>query len=204
MLSGASCIILWKRRRPARMPGQQAARTQRKETMRAVLCFFLLLTTLLCAPAYPADIEASFSPRGKSLELVLSTIQNARESIRVAAYSFTSRPLAEALLAAHKRGVDVKVVADQKANSSRYTAVTFLANQGVPVRLNSRYAIHHHKFMVIDGRHIKTGSFNYSAAAASKNAENVLVVRNEPKLAAQYAKEWERLWNEGRDVEKGY
>jgi phosphatidylserine/phosphatidylglycerophosphate/cardiolipin synthase-like enzyme len=78
------------------------------------------------------------------------------------------------LLDAHKRGVEVQVVADKKGNSSQYTAVTFLSNQDVPMRLNGRYAIHHHKFMVIDGKHVETGSFNYSAAAADKNAENAL------------------------------
>jgi len=107
-------------------------------------------------------------------------------------------------LEAHKRGVKVQVVADKKGNSSQYTAVTFLANQGVPVRLNGRYAIHHHKFMVIDGKHVETGSFNYSAAAVNKNAENVLVLRDVPELAAQYAAEWQRLWNEAEPLPAKY
>jgi phosphatidylserine/phosphatidylglycerophosphate/cardiolipin synthase-like enzyme len=58
--------------------------------------------------------------------------------------------------------------------------------------------------MVIDGRHIQTGSFNYSAAAVNKNAENVLVIRDAPELARMYAAEWERLWEEGEDVEARY
>jgi phosphatidylserine/phosphatidylglycerophosphate/cardiolipin synthase-like enzyme len=92
----------------------------------------------------------------------------------------------------------------QKGNSGRYSAVTFLANQGVPVRTNSRYAIHHHKFIVVDGRHVQTGSFNYSAAAVGKNAENVLVVRDAPALAEQYAAEWQRLWDEAEPLPARY
>ena len=148
--------------------------------------------------------EAAFSPYGKSLPLVLSTINSARKSIRVAAYAFTSKPVAEALRDAHKRGVDVKVVADAKSNGREYTAVTFLANQGVPVRLNANYAILHNKFMVIDGTTLETGSFNYSAAAVNKNAENVLVIHDMPTLARQYTEEWTRLWNEGVDVKPNY
>ena len=63
---------------------------------------------------------------------------------------------------------------------------------------------HHHKFMVIDGKHVETGSFNYSAGAVNKNAENVLPLRDVPELAAQYAKEWQRLWGEGEDAKPKY
>ena len=164
----------------------------------------LVFIFVLSAPAWGTDYEVAFSPKGTSLELVLSGIKGAQKSILLAAYSFTSKPISEALREAHRRGVEVKVVADRKGNNSQYTAVTFLANQGVPVRLNGKYAILHHKFMVIDGRHVQTGSFNYSAAAANKNAENVLAIRNAPNLARQYAQEWQRLWDEGEEVKPRY
>jgi phosphatidylserine/phosphatidylglycerophosphate/cardiolipin synthase-like enzyme len=168
------------------------------------LSLFLILAAYRCSHSTESEYEAAFSPYGKSLPLVLSTINSARKSIHVAAYTFTSKPIAEALSDAHKRGVDVKVVADEKSNGGRYTAVTFLANQGVPVRLNDHYAILHNKFMVIDGTTLETGSFNYSAAAVNKNAENVLVIRDMPTLVGQYAEEWVRLWNEGVDVQPSY
>jgi phosphatidylserine/phosphatidylglycerophosphate/cardiolipin synthase-like enzyme len=112
--------------------------------------------------------------------------------------------VSEALLEAHKRGVKVAVVADQKGNSTQYTAVNFLVNHGIPVRLNGNYAIMHHKFMVIDGKSVQLGSFNYSAAAVDKNAENVLLLKNIPDIAARYAEEWNRLWSEGTDVKRNY
>jgi phosphatidylserine/phosphatidylglycerophosphate/cardiolipin synthase-like enzyme len=100
--------------------------------------------------------------------------------------------------------VNVQVVADEKSNAGRYSVVTFLANQGVPVRVNVNYAIFHHKFVVIDERHVETGSFNFSAAAANKNAENVLLLRNVPEIAEQYSQEWQRLWDEGTEVKPRY
>ena len=155
----------------------------------------LMLFSVLSAGA--AEIEASFSPRGEALDMVLEVIAKAEKSIHVAAYSFTSSPIAQALLEAHKRGLEVRVVCDKNANSNSYTSSTFLANHNVPVRLNGSYAIMHNKFLVVDGRHVQTGSFNYTGAAAGRNAENVMVVRNSPEIARQYEAEWQRLWDEG-------
>jgi phosphatidylserine/phosphatidylglycerophosphate/cardiolipin synthase-like enzyme len=172
--------------------------------------FFLISAACLIlagSPAFPVtpladvSVDLAFSPRGASLELILAAIRSAEKSILTAAYTLTSKPVATALSDARQRGITVRVVADKKGNSGRYTAVTFLASQGVPVRLNRKYAIHHHKFMVIDGRHVQTGSFNYSAAASGKNAENVLVLWNAPELAARYAAEWQILWEEGEALE---
>lgn len=151
-----------------------------------------------------AGYETGFSPNAGALDLVVKGIHSAKSSVLVAAYSFTSKPIATALLDAHRRGVKVAVVADQDSNRKQYSAVQFLANQGVPVRTNGHYAIFHHKFMVIDGQHLETGSFNYSAAAASKNAENVLMLWNVKPIASNFAQEWQRLWNEATPVAKAY
>ncbi|WP_240153412.1 phospholipase D-like domain-containing protein [Erwinia amylovora] len=90
-------------------------------------------------------------------------------------------------------------MADEKANNDKYTAVTFLANQGIPVRLDARYAIMHHKFMVVDGDTVQTGSFNYTASAATRNAENALLVQGSPELAKSYQDEFNHLWNESEE-----
>lgn len=150
------------------------------------------------------SFEVGFSPHGRAEEIILTGISKAETSIQVAAYSFTSKPISIALLDAHKRGVVVRVVADEKSCNGRYSAVTFLANQGVPVRICGNYAILHHKFMIFDGRHVQTGSFNFSAAAANKNAENVLLLWNVPEIAEHYNREWQRLWEESIEVKARY
>lgn len=143
-----------------------------------------------------ATFEAGFSPKGRSLAIILDAIGNAKRSVLVAAYVFTSRHVAEALTDAHRRGVRVMVVADAKSNL-KGSALPYLADAGIPVRLNDKYQILHHKFMVIDGTDLQLGSFNYSASAYSGNAENVLYFRNAPDLAKTYAAEWETLFSEG-------
>ncbi len=154
-------------------------------------------------PLPAAVITAAFTP-GQALPLVLESIRGARSSILVAAYSFTSKPVATALRDAARRGVKVFVLADANESAKGYSAVRFLANERVPVRINGRYAIQHNKFMVIDGDTVQTGSFNYTSSAAERNAENVLVLRNAPAIAAQYDAEWRRLWNEGVEVAPSY
>lgn len=171
------------------------------------LFFFIILAlaTPAIADNFPAgaSYEYAFSPRAGSLDLVLRAIDSADKQILVAAYTFTSKPVSLALLEAHKRGVDVRLVVDEKSNR-RYTAAHFLANQGVPVRLNGNYPIMHNKFMVVDGETVETGSFNFSAAAANKNAENVLVIWYAPELAQEYTKEWQRLWDESAELKATY
>lgn len=164
--------------------------------------------TVLLFIAFPVladpSISIGFSPSHTALQTVLSVVNGATTSLDVEAYSFTSKTIATAIFAAKKRGVRVRVVADAKANNGRYSAVTYLANNHVPVRLNSRYAIMHNKVMIADGSTIQTGSFNYTASADSRNAENCLVLRGVPQIAAQYEKEFNRLWAESEVLAPAY
>jgi phosphatidylserine/phosphatidylglycerophosphate/cardiolipin synthase-like enzyme len=148
-----------------------------------------------------ASYDLGFSPGRSSLAVVRKAIAASRSTLLVAAYEFTSRDLAEALEAAAHRGVKVRIVADWKAANDKYSQIRILAAAGIPVRLDKRYAIFHHKFMVIDGDSVETGSFNYTYAAIERNAENALVVWNARPLAEAYAREWERLWEEAGSEE---
>lgn len=156
------------------------------------------------AQAAPASgVTIGFTP-GNAEEVVVRTIDSARQSIDLAAYSFTSKPIAQALLRAHKRGVQVRAVLDKSQRTERYSSAHFLANVGIPVRIDDRYAIMHNKFMVIDGKTVQTGSFNYTSSAARRNAENVIVLWNDPAAAAAYLKEWQRLWDESEPMAPRY
>lgn len=149
------------------------------------------------------SVSIGFSPYGDAHSLVMNLINEARSSIDMVAYSFTSKPIAVALGNAQKRGVKVRVVADNEQSAKSYSATQFLSNRGVPVRLNGNYPALHSKFLVIDGSNVQTGSFNYTAAAR-KNVENVLVIREAPDIAKVYAQEFERLWTEGYELKGNY
>lgn len=176
-----------------------------KKSIITIICASLVSVASASTPINQgASFDIGFSPKQGSLDLVIQAINSSKTSIHVAAYSFTSKPIAEALLKASKRGVDVKIIADQKSNSGKYSATTYLANNNIQVKLDGNYPIFHHKFMVIDGVNLETGSFNYSAAAANSNAENVLVLWNVPAIAKTYDSEWNQLWSEATLIKPNY
>jgi type IV secretion system protein VirD4 len=145
-----------------------------------------------------ASFEVGFSPKRNALEVVMSFVMQAEKELLVAAYSFTSKPIALALGEAKARGVDVRLVVDEKQNEEQggYRAVDYLVSKDIPVVRCANYAAMHHKFMVADGQHVQLGSFNYTASANSRNAETAIVLRNAPTLAEVYRTEWLRLANE--------
>ena len=162
--------------------------------------------------AMPATgtLEVAFSPDEGSEALVVRVIDSAKTELRVLSYSFTSATVTSALLRAKKRGVDVRLVADQKNNISQDSsgkaraALSALVNAGVDVRTISVYPIHHDKVIVVDRQTVELGNFNYSDAAAHKNSENVLVNWGNPKLAQAYLKHFERNYRQARPYEVAY
>lgn len=156
-----------------------------------------LAAILLATSCFAAEVRVAFSP-GDAEGLVVETIAGAKKEIEVAAYSFTSPKIADALVKAKKRGVEVRAVLDKSQRTERYSGATLLANEGIPVRINSKYAIMHNKFLVIDGSTVETGSLNYTTSAANRNAENVVVIEDK-KTAEAFSAEWGRLWAGGED-----
>ena len=140
-------------------------------------------------------IEVAFSPNGGGAALVVKAIGEAKKTIKVQAYSFTNADIAKALVDASKRGVTVRVVLDKSQETEKYTSATFLANAGVPVRIDDEFAIAHSKIMIMDDENIVTGSFNFTKAAEERNAENVLVIRGNKELAKLYMQNWQWRWD---------
>lgn len=149
-------------------------------------------------------IEVAFSPKSGGTKAVVKAIDEARHSILVQAYSFTSAPIAKALVDAKARGVDVQVILDKSQNSEKYTSATFIANHQIPVRIDSQHAIAHNKIMICDELNIVTGSFNFTKAAEEKNAENVLVIRGNEALAKLYVENWRMHWSHSAEYERRY
>lgn len=131
-----------------------------------------------------------FSPHGGCTEAVVAALKAARSTIHVQAYSFTSVPIAQALIDAHRRGVKVHVVLDKSQRGEKYTSATMLKNAGVDCAIDAKHSIAHNKVMVIDGTTVITGSFNFSMAAEKSNAENLLVIPD-AELAKKYMSNWE-------------
>jgi phosphatidylserine/phosphatidylglycerophosphate/cardiolipin synthase-like enzyme len=136
-------------------------------------------------PSTSCGTTVCLTPGANCTELIVNAIAGAKTSILVQAYSFTSAPIAKALLDAHTRGIQVQVILDKSQRTEKYSSADFLANQGIPTKIDAAHAISHNKVVIIDGEIVITGSFNFTKTAQEKNAENVLIVRDKA-LAAQY------------------
>lgn len=151
----------------------------------------VLLILFLAGSLHAADIQVFFSPKGGCTETVVENLNKARSNVLVQAYSFTSAPIAKALVDARKRGVHVEVILDKSQRTEKYSSADFVAHAGIPTYIDAKHAIAHNKIMVIDGKTILTGSFNFTKAAEENNAENLLVIQD-ATLAAKYAANWQK------------
>lgn len=162
---------------------------------RLLIC--LGIATILAVPVFsfatdvPLNTTAKvhFSPDGGCTQAIIQEIDRAKSEILVQAYSFTSAPIAKALLSAYKRGVKVIAILDKSNKTARYSSATFLYNSGIPVFIDSAHAIAHNKIIILDRETVITGSFNFTKAAEEKNAENILILKSK-ELAGEYFKNW--------------
>jgi phosphatidylserine/phosphatidylglycerophosphate/cardiolipin synthase-like enzyme len=140
--------------------------------------------------ASPASVAVRFSPKGGCTEAVVQELHGARREILVLAYSFTSQPIAQALVDAKLRGVHVDIVLDHSNEKEEHTDLHFFLEQGLVPLIDPKHAIAHNKVMIVDGRTIVTGSFNFTNQAEHENAENLLIIKGHPDIVNSYRKDF--------------
>lgn len=140
------------------------------------------------------SVETYFSPDDKAANHLIALIQNSATRIDFMAFSLTSDSIASALIARLNAGVDVRGVMDaSQVESNTGGEFANLRQDGVDVRLSQGDGLMHHKVMIIDGRYVVTGSYNFTGNAERSNDENLLII-DDPALAAQYEAEFEKVF----------
>lgn len=138
----------------------------------------------------PSSPQAG-SYHGGPDEALAEAMDGARESIDVAVLEFNLYSLRDALVAAHKRGVRVRMVID--SDSIGDPEVRELAAAGIPVLGDRREGLMHNKFSIIDGQEVWTGSMNYTASDTYRNNNNLIRIRSS-RLAQDYESEFEEMF----------
>ncbi len=161
----------------------------------------------IASSAAAPSLQAAFTPWDDIESLIVDALAAARSQIRVQAYLFSNKKIGAALIAAHRRGIDVQVLLDaRQLEKTGSELAARLAAAGIPVWLDERYENAHNKVIVLDadtsGATVITGSYNFTWTAQHRNAENVLIVRDDPVLAARYAMNWERHRQEATPYKK--
>lgn len=135
-------------------------------------------------------MKVFFSPKGGCEAAIVALIRSAKKEVLVQAYSFTSTPIASALVAAHNKGIVVGVLLDRSWQTTAAKVEAMLTAAGVLVAIDGAHSIAHNKCMIVDMKTIENGSFNYTEQAELENAENVLIF-TDTKIAAEYRSNWE-------------
>lgn len=167
--------------------------------------FTAVALLLVCGNAHAAtppvpntgsgNVQYAFTPGGRADAMIIAAIAAARQQVLVQAYSFTHRRIADALVNARQRGVDVAVIADHdQTRSNASTVIRDITRSGVPVLLDSHHAAAHNKVIVIDAGDadcaVVTGSFNFTYNAQYRNAENAVILRGNPPLCVAFRDNW--------------
>jgi len=165
--------------------------------------FFLLflIWALQSSPAI-AEIETLFSPGVSIKESILKEMESTTSTLDLAIHEVTSLDMAQALVKAKQRGVKVRVIADSKQANIRTSKITYLIQQGILVKVlgGKEKGVMNHRFVILDGKRILMGSFDWSEASLKWNYENMLMIQ-ENEVVAAYQKEFDRLWREKRVIE---
>jgi hypothetical protein len=140
-------------------------------------------------------IEALFSPLGGVQSRIVAEIDKARSSIDIAIYSFTADSIREALLRAKDRGVAIRIVADTSQASNSGGEIPTLQQAGFQIKLMTGLAqgIMHHKYLIVDGETLCTGSYNWSRNAEEFNFENMVLIQGSPVIR-DFQSNFEALW----------
>jgi phosphatidylserine/phosphatidylglycerophosphate/cardiolipin synthase-like enzyme len=150
------------------------------------------------AQAVTPTIEVLFRPGDKVADRIVLAIDNAQKNIKVQAYSFTNVVITNALIRAKQRGVDVQLIEDDgdyhTINGATKPKIDQLKAAGVLIYLDNSHSIAHNKIVIIDALEanpvVITGSYNFSQAAENSNAENIVVLGNNPAVATAYLNNW--------------
>jgi phosphatidylserine/phosphatidylglycerophosphate/cardiolipin synthase-like enzyme len=143
-------------------------------------------------PREPVRTEVFFSPGQGCLQLIQRQLRGARRSLDLCVFTLSDDRIAHEILAAHRRGVTVRLLTDNEKEFDAGSDVALLRGAGVGTVVDRSSAHMHHKFAIVDGAWLLNGSYNWTRSACEFNEEN-LVVSNDPALVGAFADQVEQL-----------
>lgn len=139
--------------------------------------------------------EASFSPGSECLQTIQRCLRHARQRIDICVFTLSDDRIAEEVLAAHRRGVAVRIVTDNDKEYDAGSDIARLRDAGIAVVVDRTEAHMHHKFAIFDGEKLLNGSYNWTRSAGQYNEEN-LVLSNDRQLVGEFSTQFEKLWRQ--------
>lgn len=142
--------------------------------------------------------EAFFSPGESCRATIIQQIDRAISQLKICVFTISDDKITNAIITAHKKGVDIKIITDNDKSLDLGSDIERLANDGIRIKMDNTSNHMHHKFMVADERMALTGSYNWTQSAARFNHENIMLT-SEAGIIKSFLNEFDKLWNEMDD-----
>lgn len=155
------------------------------------LTLVFLARLLYRAVADTPSVSACFSPKGGCVDAIVQQLGRAKKDVLILARSFACEPLAKAVLDAKMRGVRVEIVLDRHNEKDPTSDVHLFAEQGLAPALDTHFPCCHDNLVLIDGRVLLTGSFDFTRQAEEQNSDSLLVIAGHPAVLAGFRKHFQ-------------
>ena len=159
----------------------------------SIFISILLKSEKVSASRYP-NYSVCFTPSANHsrscTDFIVQQIVDAKESIFVQAYGFSSKNIIHALINAKTRGVEIEIILDKSNfHKNKKYILDLLTRYKIEFYQDKVPGIAHNKIMIIDKKKVLTGSFNFTDAAEKRNSENIIVL-TDFNIAEIYLKNW--------------
>lgn len=151
-----------------------------------------LIENYFCPEDCLSQLSSSDYSRDGGLNKLLYLVEQAERSIKIAAFTFTSDRLRDALIRAHYYGIEVKIVLEKRSKNNLGGEYEVLRDAGIDIRLDENKGNMHHKFMIVDDEIVELGSYNYGTNANDRNDENMLIIYDS-EVARKFSEEFDRI-----------
>ena len=167
---------------------------QKVEESHQVLDWLENVVKVIYAKESEVKNRVCFSPGDECLNEIRAFVSGAVKTLDICVFTITDNRIVERIEEAWKRGVKVRVIADDDKSLDLGADVLAMKKFGIPTVFDVTDAHMHHKFAIADGKRLLTGSYNWTRAAARENNENILV-SNDGKMVQAFSEEFERMWS---------
>lgn len=146
----------------------------------------------------PVADETCFTPDEPCDIKLILFIQSAKVSLDIAIFDVNLDKVVHEILVKSKK-IPVRILVDRREAKGNHSLVPLLLKAGANVRYGHQRGIMHNKYMIVDGKMIETGSFNYTNGAAFKNNENQVYLAT-PSIVERYKTRFDKIWSEGTAI----
>lgn len=138
-------------------------------------------------------VDVKFSPIHNCSARVIDFIKSAKESLLICVFTISDNDISREILKKYRQGVKVQVISDDQKQFDMGSDIQELANASIPVKVDESRHHMHHKFAIVDGKYLLTGSYNWTRSATEYNQENIIILKDEFAVKS-YLNEFQRLW----------